>query len=204
MATATAGVITLAELQQSAEYQACSVKQKLWLDTLLQNGFDYTHATCAAFDMKSERNGAIYSYAVRRSPEVRAALNLFLHGGDERAIFIEGLRETIRRSKEGSTAKLRAQSLYASLVFKVKDEAADEPDDAEPEIPTARKIEVKPYDPTKTFKINDFVSDTDSTGTVHVGQVTAVSDSGRPTVVVAVKSIDGQPVINETGQAIRE
>jgi hypothetical protein len=131
-------------------------------------------------------------------------LNLFLHGGDERAIFIEGLRETIRRSKEGSTAKLRAQSLYASLVFKVKDEAADEPDDAEPEIPTARKIEVKPYDPTKTFKINDFVSDTDSTGTVHVGQVTAVSDSGRPTVVVAVKSIDGQPVINETGQAIRE
>jgi hypothetical protein len=181
------------------------VKQRLLIDTLIANGFDWAHAVSVAFDMKSQRNAAIYSYAVRRSPEVRAALNLFLHGGDERAIFIEGLRETIRRSKEGSTAKLRAQALYASMVFKVKDEAADEPDDAEePKIPTARKIEVTQYDATRKYAVGAFVSDKDATGTVHVGQVVAINANGRPTVVVAVKSIDGQPVINETGQATRE
>jgi hypothetical protein len=205
MATATAGVITPAELQQSAEYQKCSVKQRLLIDTLIVNGFDWAHAVSVAFDMKSQRNAAIYSYAVRRSPEVRAALNLFLHGGDERSIFIEELKESIRRSKPGSTARLRAQALYASMVFKVKDEAANEPDDAEePAIPTARKIEVLPYDATKTYEVGAFVSDTDSTGAVHVGQVTEISATGRPTVVVAVKSIDGQPVISETGQATRE
>ena len=186
MATATAGVITPAELQQSAEYQKCSVKQRLLIDTLIVNGFDWAHAVSVAFDMKSQRNAAIYSYAVRRSPEVRAALNLFLHGGDERSIFIEELKESIRRSKPGSTARLRAQALYASMVFKVK------------------KIEVLPYDATKTYEVGAFVSDTDSTGAVHVGQVTEISATGRPTVVVAVKSIDGQPVISETGQATRE
>ena len=206
MATITEGVITPTEFQQSAVYGKCSVKQRLFLDTLIANGFDYIHATQTAFDMKNARNAAIYSYAVRRSPEVRAALNLFLHGGDERAVFIEELKESVRRSKPGSTAKLRAQALYASMVFKVKDEAANEPDDAEePAIPTARQIEVKPYDPTKIFKVNDFVSDKDATGTVHVGQVTAVSDSGRPTAVVAVRSdAAGQPILNATGQASRE
>jgi hypothetical protein len=206
MATSTAGVITATEFQQSVEYQKCTEKQRLFLDTLLANGFDYIHATQTAFDMKNARNASIYSYAVRRSPEVRAALNLFLYGGDERAIFVEGLRETIRRSKEGSTAKLRAQALYASMVFKVKDEAADEPDDAEePKIPTARKIEVTQYDATRKYAVGAFVSDKDATGTVHVGQVIAISETGRPTVVVAVKTdADGQPILNATGQAIRE
>ena len=205
MATATtAGVITPAELQQSAEYQKCSVKQRLLIDTLIANGFDWAHAVSVAFDMKSQRNAAIYSYAVRRSPEVRAALNLFLHGGDERAIFVEELKESIRRSKPGSTARLRAQSLYASLVFKIQDAAANEPDDAEPEIPTARKIEVLPYDATKTYKVGAFVSDKDATGAIHIGQVVAINANGRPTQVVAVKSIDDQPVLNTTGQATRE
>jgi hypothetical protein len=174
---------------------------------LLQNGFDYIHATCAAFDMKSVRNAAIYSYSVRRSPIVRAALNLFLHGGDERAVFIEDLKDSIRRSKPGSTARLRAQALYASMVFKVKDEAANEPDDAEePAIPTARKIEVLPYDAMKAYKVGAFVSDKDATGALHVGQVTAINANGRPTQVVAVKSTaDGQqPILNATGQATRE
>jgi hypothetical protein len=205
MATITEGVISTAEFQQSAEYRLCSEKQRFWLDTLIANGFDYIHATSTAFDMASLRNAAIYSYAVRRSPTVRAALNLFLHGGDERAIFIEGLKETIRRSKEGSTAKLRAQSLYASLVFKVKDEEADEPDEAL-SVPKARKVEVHPYDPTKRYAVGDYVSDKDANdGSIHLGQVAAIGETGRPTSVVAVKSdAEGQPIFNAVGKAIRE
>ena len=35
-------VLTLAELKTTAEYHACSLKQRLWLDTLIESDFDWS------------------------------------------------------------------------------------------------------------------------------------------------------------------
>jgi hypothetical protein len=198
----TKGVLTLAGLQQSAEYQACTPKQRFWLDTLISNGFDYTHATATAFDMKSESNAQVYSYAVRRSSAVLAALNLFQYGGDDREIFLAGLRETIRRSKEGSTAKLRAQSLYARLVYSVVEPVEDEPE--ETAASKIRKVILHQYDPTAQYSVDDFVSDKGPDGAVHVGLVQAINANGQPTKILKVQSAEGQPIFDAKGQVIPE
>jgi len=62
----TKGVITLAELQQSPEYVACSDKMKFWLVTLIENGFDYTAATAVAFTCKYPRCSRMRSETGRR------------------------------------------------------------------------------------------------------------------------------------------
>jgi hypothetical protein len=202
MTTADKGVMTLEGLQQSAEYQACTPKQRFWIDTLLSNNFDYVHATQTCYDMKSESNAQVYSYAVRRSPTVLAALNLFQYGGDDKEIFLAGLRETIRRSKEGSTAKLRAQALYARLVYSVVEPVEDEPE--ETAAPKLRKVIVHAYDPTAEYSVDDFVSDSGPDGAVHVGLVQAINANGQPTKILKVQSAEGQPIFDAKGQVIPE
>jgi len=116
--------MTLDEFKRTQEYAACSDKMKLWLVTLIENGFDYIAATAAAFNAKNPR---VFSYAVRNWTKVRAALNLYL-GRSEQDAFLEELQKTIRRAPSGSDRQVRAQALYARLKWNVQSPASEEPE----------------------------------------------------------------------------
>src|SRR5712692_2056121 len=128
----TKGTITLAELQASPEYLACTPKMQVWLTTLIQSKFDYKLATATAFNCKNLRQAHIFSYAVRKWAVVRAALNLYL-GRSEQDVFLTDLQETIRRAPNGSDRQVRAQALYARLKFGVSPPDGDEPVERQPE-----------------------------------------------------------------------
>lgn len=131
----TKNVMTLEELKLSPEYAACSDKMKLWLQTLIASDWNYTAATVSAFQCKSTRQAQMFSYAVRKWPVVRAALNLYL-GLSERDVFLEDLQQTIRRAPKGSDRRVRALALYARMKFGVNEnaepEAADENETPQP------------------------------------------------------------------------
>jgi hypothetical protein len=118
----TKNVITLAELQASPEFLACTPKMQTWLTTLIENQFDYIRATAAAFDCK---NAQVFSYAVRSWPRIRAALNLYF-GRSEQDQFLEDLAQTIRRAPKGSDRRVRAMALYARMKFGVNENAEPE------------------------------------------------------------------------------
>jgi hypothetical protein len=124
MESETKGPITLAELQASPEYLACTPKMQVWLTTLIESNFDYKLATATAFNCKNLRQAHVFSYAVRKWPVIRAALNLYL-GRSEQDVFLEDLKETIRRAPKGSVAQVRAQALYARLKFGVSEGSAE-------------------------------------------------------------------------------
>jgi hypothetical protein len=129
------GAISLAELQASTAYLACTPKMQLWLTTLIQSNFDYKLATATAFNCKNLRQAHVFSYAVRKWPVIRAALNLYL-GKSEQEVFLEDLLQTICRAPRGSVAQVRAQALYARMKFGVNADGA-EPEAARPtETPT--------------------------------------------------------------------
>jgi hypothetical protein len=122
MAIAPKSAITLAELQVSPEFLACTPKMRCWLVRLIESNFDYTAATVRAFECHNPRNSQIFSFAIRRWPKIRACLDLYL-GRDERESFLADLKETIRREK--GIAKVRAQALYARMAFGVSEGPTD-------------------------------------------------------------------------------
>ena len=124
MKAETKSAMTLEEFKLTPEYAACSDKMKLWLVTLIENGFDYTAATASAFDCTYPR---VFSYAVRNWAKVRAALNLYL-GRSEQDVFLDELQKTIRRAPLGSDRQVRAQALYARLKWNVQSPASEEPE----------------------------------------------------------------------------
>jgi hypothetical protein len=159
----TKGAISLAELQASTEYLACTPKMQVWLTTLIQSNFDYKLATVKAFNCKNLRQAHIFSYAVRKWPVIRAALNLYL-GRSEQDVFLADLQETIRRAPKGSVAQVRAQALYARLKFGVSTPDSEPEPEAETGTSPARfsvgdtcQVDGKPY------------------------RITAVDANGRPT-----------------------
>lgn len=137
MAHETKGVMAFDELQQSPEYAACSDKMKLWLQTLISSDFNYKLATATAYNCKNLRQAHVFSYAVRKWPVIRAALNLYL-GRSEQDVFLEDLKETIRRSPVGSDRHVRAQALYARLKFGVSESSAEPEAEPVPVIPDSR------------------------------------------------------------------
>jgi hypothetical protein len=122
VASGTRGVMTLSDLQASKEYLACSAKMRVFLTTLIENGFDYPAATAAGFNCKNPR---VFSYAVRNWAKVRAALNLYL-GHSEQDIFLDELQQTIRRAPKGSDRHVRALALYARMRFGVDTSGSDD------------------------------------------------------------------------------
>jgi hypothetical protein len=126
----TKTALTLAELQASPEYLVCSPKMQVWLTTLIQSNFDYKLATATAYNCKNPRQAHVFSFAVRKWPVVRAALSLYL-GRSVQDVFLEDLKETIRRAPKGSDRQVRALALYARMKWGVSSPASDEPE-AEP------------------------------------------------------------------------
>lgn len=109
------------EWHASKEYLQCSAKQRLWLDTLVSNGFDYTAATVAAFGCKSLKNAQIFSHAVRRARVVKAALNLYLRK-TELDCDIEETFKQYQRAEPGSVAAQRLWSQLLRLKYGLRSE----------------------------------------------------------------------------------
>jgi hypothetical protein len=123
------------EWHATKEYLGCSAKQKLWLDTLVSNGFDYTAATVAAFECKSVKNAQIFSHAVRRARVVKVALNLYLRKTELDCDIEETFRQ-YQRAEPGSVAAQRLWSQLLRLKYGVRSEIEAEPEAAKaPQVP---------------------------------------------------------------------
>jgi hypothetical protein len=179
MAQESKRTMTFDELKQSPEYAACSDKMKLWLQTLISSDFNYTLATVTAFQCKSTRQAAMFSYAVRNWAKVRAALNLYL-GRNEQDVFLEDLAQTIRRAPKGSVAQVRAQALYARMKFGVSTPDNDEPTPARDQQTVTNKSEapITSGEPTR-FHVGQIITDRDENGVVHTGRVLSVDADGQ-------------------------
>jgi len=144
-------VMSLAEFQTSLEFLACTEKAQRWLVALVESNLDYRAATLSVYS-KTPRQAQILSYAVRKWPSVRRALNLYL-GRTDKDAFLEDLQTTIRRAPEGSVARVKAMALYARMKFGV----GEEPEAA------ASKTPVAPAAPGSSepvrFKIGEEVTD---------------------------------------------
>jgi hypothetical protein len=103
--------MTLDEFKQTPEFDACSDKVKLWLVTAIENGFDYTAATRAAFTAKDPQK---FSYAVRNWPAVQAALNVW-RGMSPFDIWF-GAAQKAGRSKKTSIAQIQALKMQADAM----------------------------------------------------------------------------------------
>ena len=107
-------VLSRSQFQLTPEFLACTSGQRAWLLALLDGGFNYTNATLSAFHCGSRRIAQIRSFAVRKSPNVHAAIAVLL-GRSEAELVRESqvsqatrlLREVdrnLKAAKPGSTA----------------------------------------------------------------------------------------------------
>jgi hypothetical protein len=162
-------VLTADELKQTPEFLACSPKMRVWLLALLENGFDYTAASAAAFNCTFPEK---FGYAVRNWPAVRAALAVVFRWSD-RDVMLDEIKRDIRRAPVGSDRRVRAQAIYARLRYDLPPEADEHA------VPTGKPI---PAPTSKAFYVGQLVTHRDSNGVVHTGRVVAVDATGKPKI----------------------
>jgi hypothetical protein len=172
-------VTTLHEFQATPEYLACTPKMQVWLTTLIESNFDYKLATATAYNCKNLRQAHVFSYAVRKWPIIRAALNVYL-GKSERDSFLEDLEQTIRRAPKGSDRQVRAQALYARMKFGVSTPDNDEPTSArDPQTVTSKPETLATSDEPIRFYVGQIITDRDEQGILHTGRVLSVDEHGK-------------------------
>jgi hypothetical protein len=154
MESETKSAVSLAALQASPEYLACTPKMQVWLTTLIESNFDYKLATATAFNCKNLRQAHVFSFAVRKWSVIRAALNLYL-GRSEQDAFLEDLKETIRRAPKGSDRQVRAQALYARMKWGVSNPASDKPEAASKTEPSTAKPAAASVAPPARFHVGE-------------------------------------------------
>jgi hypothetical protein len=114
--------MTLRQLEQTAEFQALPVQQKLWLQTFIQSlrdtgKADALLATQVAFHNTGE-NARTLGYKVLRQKKLRAALKVWRNfGRSKREIFLADLQDEIDESVPGSAARSRLQLLYSQTML---------------------------------------------------------------------------------------
>jgi hypothetical protein len=162
---------------RSARYTGLTFKRRVWLTAFLATN-DATWAGSMAFDAKSPRNAKIVGNECKRSLPIREALAEYA-GKSEREVFLESLKDTIRRAEPGSVAQTKAQALYARMKFGLELEMDGRPPRAEESETRAASV----AEAAKTFvaKVGDIVL---VNGVKH--RVTAVDENGKPT--------DGEPL----------
>jgi hypothetical protein len=169
--------LTLAALQASPEYIACSPKMQVWLTTLITNGFQYTDATVAAYPTcKSRETARVFSHAIRHWPKIQAALNLYLNKS-EREILLDKVRNAIRNAEAGSIAEQRLLAQEERLLFGGTPDAEDDNE------PTTEN--------PKPQTIDCGVTAAPATSRVPVGATPLVDAEG---VVRGYRTADGQYV----------
>jgi hypothetical protein len=127
---ATITTLAIENMQASDAWKALTPRLKMWIVKYAE-ARDAVAATRAACKCKNEKNARLLSYHVRSHKKVKACIAL-LEGKSERDLFIESLRETVRKSTPGSIASLRGHSLLARMLYHDKP-PADELSEVEPE-----------------------------------------------------------------------
>jgi hypothetical protein len=180
------GTMARAEFETTREFSRCSAKQKRWLQVMIENGGDPIQATVAAFDCASVTNAHIYSFAVRRSPKVQAALNLYL-GKTERDLLLEKVRYNLKHAEPGSIAAQRLLAQEERLIHGIKPPAEDEPA-AENKSKTPAPASVRENATLQAaankaspprFHVGQIIADRDQKGIVHTGRVLSVDADGQ-------------------------
>ncbi len=108
--------ITIEEFKQTPEFQTCSPKMRLWLLTLISNGFDWTEATITAFESKDRAQAQRFSYAIRNWRKIRTALDLYL-GKTPMEVLLEEVEFNLRKAKPGCVAAVALLSKKQELLL---------------------------------------------------------------------------------------
>jgi hypothetical protein len=144
----TKGVITLAQFMTTPEFLACADKQRRWLQTLVESGFNYELANATAFAHLTPRRALLYGYAVRRQPHVVAALQVYLETTEADELkarrqesvhqLLRQVRFQLRHAELGSVAAQRLLSQEERLLLggRLKVEDDDEPAAEKQTLPT--------------------------------------------------------------------
>lgn len=193
----TKGVITLAQFMATPEFLACADKQRRWLQTLVESGFNYALANATAFDNLTPRRALLYGYAVRRQPHVVAALQVYLGTTDADVLkeqrqdsvqhLLRRVRFQIKHVEAGSVAAQRFLAQEERLLLggriRIEDADDDEPAAKISKPQASAPVSIPPGDPAsaKRFKVGDIVVERDDAGVDHRGRVTAVDPDGQIT-----------------------
>src|SRR5258708_5720615 len=143
MKTISKPVMTRTEFEATPEFLSCTPKQHVWLRTLIENGFDYTAATEAAYGCSNPRNARLFGYAVRRQVRIVAALQVYL-GTTPREALLEEVLRGLKHTELGSVAhsRLLAQKERLILGGRLKSVVVeDDSDDDEPEKSIPQRID---------------------------------------------------------------
>ena len=127
--------MSIAELEQTPEWNACTVKQQMWIRSFLASNCDPLLATKTAYDSGKDLYAQMLSHQVRSNVHVRAVLNLWF-GRSERDAFMDRLQRQIERG-DISVAQWNAIKLFCRLKgwAAISADASSEAAAAKPETP---------------------------------------------------------------------
>jgi hypothetical protein len=113
--------MTLAELEQTAEFKKLTPPQMMFVQTLVQSFldcgvFDRRLATQAAYAVDGE-NARTWGAHLVRNPKIAAVLQVFHNfGKSKRGILLDDLRADIKAAKPGSAARAKLREIEAKLL----------------------------------------------------------------------------------------
>ena len=94
--------LSIDDMKDTPEYKRLTVKQRLFVQTYICNGYEPVNATRTAHSCKNDKVAKVMSYAIMASPHVAAVLAM--HFGDDP---LEAFKHDLRRAikKGGLTAE---------------------------------------------------------------------------------------------------
>lgn len=117
--------MTLAELEQTAEFKKLTPPQMMFVQTLVQSFldcgvFDRRLATQAAYAVEGE-NARTWGAHLVRKPKIAAVLRVFQsYGKSKREILLDDLQAEIQAAPLGSKARAQLVALYGQAIFNGK------------------------------------------------------------------------------------
>ena len=109
------GFMPLHQFKLSAEFNACTPKQQIFILKLIETRGDYTLATLTAYESKGPRQASIFSCVVRRMDHVKAALDLYC-GRTQFDILYDEVVAGLKASEPGSVSYQRLLSQKERLL----------------------------------------------------------------------------------------
>ena len=101
------------EVAETPEFKRLTAKQKMFVVTYIENGYDPIHATRTAYLCKSDKNAHIMSYALLRNFHVIMCL-AYHFGDDPEKTFLDSLARDIHKGTIDDNL-LKAYLLYAEV-----------------------------------------------------------------------------------------
>lgn len=175
--------LTLAELKATTVWTDLTSKQKVLVETFIQNGGDRVKAMLAAYAIKSPETARVLAYEYFTSPRVVACLTAYFQGDP-----LEDFKADVRaayRNKDLSVAQVRALELHAKINGWASDSLPSfskaEPENIKPTSKAAPAVDNAVGGPIapKRFAVGDRVTERDEQGVLHKGIVTKVDEAGQ-------------------------